>query len=642
MKQILSKSIVFCSLFFVSYQASAQVTIGIEETPESGALLQVKNLKNVQNGSINATKGVLLPRVEILSTTINSTYTDLSKTLNSSSTEAWDKKDLTALTVYNVREDLANNICPGLYTWDGTEWQRIGKKCNEFDLKISPTGPIYYLNSGLNGSVSNYVDIAVTWKPAFAELNVTDRKNSLVMDSVNFEAPRNLPTGLLGGSAIVSIFPNDMTLADITGINPVGGYNKLFTSKESKISFNVESDGNTATKTIIVNQTNKALLIDNSLESRSIEYTSNAQKTLNTESNANWVVTNYPPTNSPISNISKLQGGAEKYDGTSVKETISFNINTGAPNNRYAILTFSDKSFPKRFADIVLTINQCDGESDLTMVEYKNLWEEIYGVNPSADEPDSDGNIQANVNRVQWHKDQNGNIFFSAVFGGKRWMTTNLAATTIASNPSITLINSLEYGSSSAQYAYPVTLQTVNPPANDKTLYNKFQRTGLLYNWYAATALSIPNPTYDDKTTDYDPHYQGICPNGWHLPTLNEMEALQTELSSNMTKYSTHNTDKSGETSIIARDVCERSILGTMYPGTSKSLLEGGFSAFLPGYSSKSITSGRGSNSGLWSSVPKNTAQAYGMIVNPSQTLGGLQADKASMFYSVRCIKNFL
>jgi len=107
--------------------AFSQVTIGNNEAPEKGALLQLKNIDGKTNGEANASKGLGLPKVNLLSTQLDATiYTDLSKTIDGASGN-WDKDEHIGLVVYNTSN---NATCPGLYVWDGTTWASIGQNGN--------------------------------------------------------------------------------------------------------------------------------------------------------------------------------------------------------------------------------------------------------------------------------------------------------------------------------------------------------------------------------------------------------------------------------------------------------------------------------------------------------------------------------
>ena len=49
---------------------------------------------------------------------------------------------------------------------------------------------------------------------------------------------------------------------------------------------------------------------------------------------------------------------------------------------------------------------------------------------------------------------------------------------------------------------------------------------GRLYSWYSA--VNIPEGSMDAPVTDDNGYVQGACPNGWHIPTMLEINALQT------------------------------------------------------------------------------------------------------------------
>ncbi|MDR0371668.1 MAG: hypothetical protein LBH80_07460 [Prevotellaceae bacterium] len=107
----------------------AQVSIGTAEAPVAGALLQLKEKKNVLNDSLNAYKGLLLPRVT-LSDKNQLFPMFLANPDNPASgpntTYASDKTKLdkihTGLVVYNLTEDKSKDLCLGLNQWNGKEW----------------------------------------------------------------------------------------------------------------------------------------------------------------------------------------------------------------------------------------------------------------------------------------------------------------------------------------------------------------------------------------------------------------------------------------------------------------------------------------------------------------------------------------
>lgn len=97
----------------------AQVTIGIDAPPIQGALLDLKQY-DTGSDSRGATsdKGLLMPRVEL-------------SALNTFLPVSGDPVMHIGLSLYNMKENDPNNLCKGLYTWDGTEWQLLINKADK-------------------------------------------------------------------------------------------------------------------------------------------------------------------------------------------------------------------------------------------------------------------------------------------------------------------------------------------------------------------------------------------------------------------------------------------------------------------------------------------------------------------------------
>ncbi|MBQ7490248.1 MAG: fibrobacter succinogenes major paralogous domain-containing protein [Bacteroidales bacterium] len=108
--------------------------------------------------------------------------------------------------------------------------------------------------------------------------------------------------------------------------------------------------------------------------------------------------------------------------------------------------------------------------------------------------------------------DTNGNVYSTIRFGTQCWMRENLRATSYADGTPITVTSSST--SSTTPYAYY--------PGNSSSNVATY---GYLYNWPAATrgTTSSNNPST----------VQGICPNGWHLPSSSEYSTLNTFISNN-------------------------------------------------------------------------------------------------------------
>ena len=115
-------------------------------------------------------------------------------------------------------------------------------------------------------------------------------------------------------------------------------------------------------------------------------------------------------------------------------------------------------------------------------------------------------------------KDIDGNVYLTYRYGNKVWMTENLRVTRFADGTPIEARSSGK-----------------NPPSDGPVYYHDLWHTanyapgkpnfGLLYNWAAAAKADSCN--YRLITNPLDPKTsQGICPDGWHLPSGFEWDNL--------------------------------------------------------------------------------------------------------------------
>lgn len=135
MKLRFEKLIAIMSLLVcLSVTSHAQVTIGSGEEPNMNAIL---DLKETAGGS--STKGLLLPRVTLSSTTL---FSPLSA-------------HVAGMTVYNTAT--TGDVTPGYYINDGTRWVRSSGK-NQFYMPsiILPTDPATLPNSNYTYSGSTF------------------------------------------------------------------------------------------------------------------------------------------------------------------------------------------------------------------------------------------------------------------------------------------------------------------------------------------------------------------------------------------------------------------------------------------------------------------------------------------------------
>jgi len=111
----MKKIMIFMVTFFVYTSMSAQVTVGMNEMPHEGALLDLKENKEV-GLTPNSKRGLLFPRVSLES----------SKSLKPLIAEAEEhhKESSIGMIVYNVNDD-AEGVKIGLSIWNGEQWSNI-------------------------------------------------------------------------------------------------------------------------------------------------------------------------------------------------------------------------------------------------------------------------------------------------------------------------------------------------------------------------------------------------------------------------------------------------------------------------------------------------------------------------------------
>ena len=125
---------------------------------------------------------------------------------------------------------------------------------------------------------------------------------------------------------------------------------------------------------------------------------------------------------------------------------------------------------------------------------------------------DAAGNLSGasvdNVTIVSGLVDIDGNVYSTVVIGTQTWMAENLKVTKYRNGDNITHITTNSDWPNDTDGAYG---DYNNNPTNSDTY-------GRLYNWYAVDNSS------------------GLCPEGWHVPTSEEYNALKTDLDTNVGK----------------------------------------------------------------------------------------------------------
>ena len=109
--------------------------------------------------------------------------------------------------------------------------------------------------------------------------------------------------------------------------------------------------------------------------------------------------------------------------------------------------------------------------------------------------------------------DYDGNVYNTVQIGNQCWIKENLRTTHYSDGTIILLYPESSTGSSSIAYRYY--------PNNDSSNVSTY---GYLYNWKAVmrnSASSYTNPSF----------VQGVCPTGWHVPSISEWESLKSYVS---------------------------------------------------------------------------------------------------------------
>lgn len=657
MKKILIKCTLFCTAFFLSSQLKSQVTIGLNEAPISGALLQLKDNSNTTGTDYNANKGMLMPRLSINVLQLPIGSLDIKNTLTSgtnSSPGIWSPNDHIGLVVYNTNTNITAGICPGLYVWKGNEWENLGKPCRNTvaSLIVNPT--TFTFASGINTNINPQL-ANVIWTPPHASVSITPRNTP---DEIKYNA---LPSSLSNsnGNTTLTIAPLAMTENDLTETCPSGIKNYFKVKKatiEVKLNYGTPPQ---LTQNLDITQINKELLVKDKNNADWTKYPSTLgyytardlltpNHTINILTNAEYKVVQI---GTGIQNLTPIEGGKEVDENCGFapgNPSVSFTVkNTSTPFTRYTILRFIDKTTPKRFKDVIFTIANCASTTagtDLTLEEYKDIWEQMYGVNEYRDEPDSNGDEMINTNKVQWHRDQNNNIFFSGMFGNARWMTTNLAATTYSINltPTPTPMTNSYKATNTPNWGYPHTRGTpaVGSAGNDdptiSTFYDQRPRVGLLYNFQAALGGTTPSSSG---------HTQGICPDGWHIPTQAESNYLRNILETEPLKYSNNTGDPILNAGSTVKDACEAVPSNITGRGASKTILEGGFSIMVGGSFYNGHVHNMGRLGGFWTTTTDpgsssgNTAYCFFVDANFNTIQNTITYIKTTGL-SVRCVKD--
>ena len=242
---------------------------------------------------------------------------------------------------------------------------------------------------------------------------------------------------------------------------------------------------------------------------------------------------------------------------------------------------------------------QGSGESTYALWAADNssvLWESLHKEESSTAYPSDWSSDTDSSTKLQSVTDIDGNVYRTVVIGTQNWMAENLKVTKYRNGDNITHVTTNSDWPNDTDGAYGYY-------SNNTTNIDTY---GMLYNWYAVDNSS------------------GLCPEGWHVPTSDEYNALKTHLGTNVgqkmkeagTEHwngTTTGTDSnsSGFTALPAG-------LRTSSAGTFSSLAVANYLR---------VSDGNGSNATYW----------Y-LIRNSTQFLSSIASKKYG--FSVRCLED--
>ena len=212
-------------------------------------------------------------------------------------------------------------------------------------------------------------------------------------------------------------------------------------------------------------------------------------------------------------------------------------------------------------------------------------------------------------------KDFDKNIYHTVQIGAQCWMKENLRTTHFANGGEIKL-GKEKNNTRSYRYAPNDTMDYV-------------EKYGYLYNWHAAmNGAKSSNKVPSDV--------QGVCPHGWHLPSLNEWQ----ELTNYLYQHSCYHPDND-------KNNTDKALSDTKEWGTDSYIYETGKSIdnatgfnVLPAGLYEGFYDGFGHDAYFWSSTSQSKNLSYFFAVGNS-----VQANYHFYYYngngySVRCLRD--
>lgn len=199
---------------------------------------------------------------------------------------------------------------------------------------------------------------------------------------------------------------------------------------------------------------------------------------------------------------------------------------------------------------IVYNTNQClnfSGEDAGVYIWDGSIWEQIVKPTRSTD-------VSVFVDN------RDGQKYRYRSFGSDAgvWMIDNMRAQSYDTDyvPNISL-NTTPVSSQSQANSLSNNASRIAYPNYSQAVYETYPLLGLRYTWVAATGKSTAVADSNFSEGDGDPNQldvgeQGICPNGWHVPSDVEWNKLEQEIYNNAQKYSSYSiADKSNFSPLV-------------------------------------------------------------------------------------------
>ncbi|MBO4614102.1 MAG: fibrobacter succinogenes major paralogous domain-containing protein [Bacteroidales bacterium] len=212
--------------------------------------------------------------------------------------------------------------------------------------------------------------------------------------------------------------------------------------------------------------------------------------------------------------------------------------------------------------------------------------------------------------------DYDGNTYGTVQIGNQCWMAQNLKTTHFADG---TYIATGTTTSSTTAYRYN--------PNNDS---NNVSTYGYLYNWPAAMHDASSSSTNTSNV-------QGVCPNGWHLPSDAEWTQLTDYLSSHNEYLCDPSTIKIAKSLASTTYWNSSNVTCTVgyHPAENNS---SGFGALPAGYYSNGYYEFSG-NANFWSSTRSGDYAYYRALYYNSASIGRSYGNN-NIGFSVRCVRD--